>query len=107
MPSTTTLWLVLAIHDDAPAACPGSCAGGASDIISKEASGVVRAERDDSRDYGAHAQDMLDTRHAHPLQGGAVAEEEKEEGVARRQRVVARRVGGKTVFETLDVPVEG
>ena len=50
VPSITTLWLVLAIHDDAPAACPGSCAGGASDTISKEASGVVRAERDDSRD---------------------------------------------------------
>ena len=68
---------------------------------------VQWAERDDSRDYGAHAQDMLDTRHAHPLQGGAVAEEEKEEGVVRRQRVVARRVGGKTVFETQHVPMEG
>ena len=68
---------------------------------------VQWAERDDNRDYGAHAQDMLDTRHAHPLQGGAVAEEEKEEAVTRRQRVVARRVGGKTVFETQDVPMEG
>ena len=38
---------------------------------------------------------------------GEAPEEEKEEAVARRQRVVARRIGGKTVFETLDVPVEG